>query len=29
MLIEWTDPALDDLEIIRNYISQDSPYYAR
>jgi len=29
MLIEWTDPALDDLEIIRDYIGKDSPYYAR
>ena len=29
MKIEWTDPALDDLEIIRDYISKDSPYYAR
>ncbi len=29
MLIEWTDPALDDLEDIRDYIGKDSPYYAR
>ncbi len=29
MKVEWTDPALDDLEIIRDYISKDSPYYAR
>jgi len=29
MLIEWTDPALDDLEGIRDYIGKDSPYYAR
>jgi len=29
MLIEWTDPALDDLETIRDYIGKDSPYYAR
>ncbi|HED17480.1 MAG TPA: type II toxin-antitoxin system RelE/ParE family toxin [Gammaproteobacteria bacterium] len=29
MLIEWADPALDDLEGIRDYIGKDSPYYAR
>ncbi len=29
MKIEWTEPALDDLETIRDYISKDSPYYAR
>ncbi len=29
MLVEWTDPALDDLEVIRDYIAKDSPYYAR
>ena len=29
MQIEWTDPALEDLEIIRDYIAKDSPYYAR
>ncbi len=29
MLIEWTDPALEDLESIRDYIAKDSPYYAR
>ena len=25
MRVEWTDPALDDLDGIRNYISNDSP----
>lgn len=29
MELEWTDPALDDLEAIRDYIGKDSPYYAR
>ena len=29
MQIEWTDPALEDLENIRDYIAKDSPYYAR
>ncbi len=29
MQVEWTDPALDDLEVIRNYIAKDSPYYVR
>ena len=29
MVIEWTDPALDDLQAIRDYIGRDSPYYAR
>ncbi|MCP4088219.1 MAG: type II toxin-antitoxin system RelE/ParE family toxin [Gammaproteobacteria bacterium] len=29
MLIEWAEPALDDLEVIRDYIAKDSPYYAR
>jgi addiction module RelE/StbE family toxin len=29
MELEWTDPALDDLEVIRDYIGKDSPYYAR
>lgn len=29
MLIEWIDPALDDLETIRDYIGKDSPHYAR
>ncbi len=29
MALEWTEPALDDLEVIRNYIGKDSPYYAR
>lgn len=26
--IEWTEPALVDLEEIRDYISKDSPFYA-
>ena len=29
MGLEWTDPALDALEGIRDYIAKDSPYYAR
>ncbi len=29
MRLEWTDPALDALESIRDYIAKDSPYYAR
>ncbi len=29
MRIEWTEPALDDLETLRDYIGKDSPYYAR
>lgn len=29
MRLDWTDPALDDLEGIRDYIGKDSPYYAR
>lgn len=29
MHLEWTDPALDVLEIIRDYIAKDSPFYAR
>jgi toxin ParE1/3/4 len=28
MRIEWTEPALVDLEVIRNYIAKDSRYYA-
>ena len=28
MKIEWTQPALSDLENIRDYISRDSEYYA-
>jgi len=28
MKIEWTQPALLDLEHIRDYISRDSEYYA-
>jgi len=26
--VEWTEPALLDLEGIRDYISKDSPFYA-
>lgn len=26
--IEWTEPALGDMQGIRDYISKDSPYYA-
>lgn len=29
MRLDWTDPALDDIEGIRDYIGKDSPYYAR
>ena len=29
MELEWTEPALDDLEDIRDHIGKDSPYYAR
>jgi len=29
MRVEWTDPALDALKGIRDYIGRDSPYYAR
>ena len=29
MRVEWTDPALDALEGMRDYIARDSPYYAR
>jgi len=29
MRVEWTAPALDTLEGIRDYIAKDSPYYAR
>lgn len=28
MKIEWTEPALSDLESIREYIGRDSEYYA-
>lgn len=28
MKIEWTEPALSDLESIREYIRKDSEYYA-
>ncbi len=29
MKVEWSEPALDDLENIQRYIAQDSPHYAR
>lgn len=29
MIVEWTEPALDDLEGIRDFIATDSPHYAR
>ena len=29
MIIEWTDPALDDMDNIREYISKDSTFYAK
>lgn len=29
MRLEWTDPALDDLEGIRDFIARDSAFYAR
>ena len=28
MKLEWTEPALSDLESIRDYIKKDSEYYA-
>jgi toxin ParE1/3/4 len=28
MKIEWTQPAVEDLESIRDYIARDSEYYA-
>ncbi len=28
MKIEWTEPAISDLESIREYIAKDSEYYA-
>ncbi len=27
--IRWSDPALDDMEGIRDYIAKDSPFYAK
>jgi len=27
--VDWSNPALDDLDNIVRYISKDSPYYAR
>lgn len=29
MRLEWTEPALDDLEGIRHFIARDSAFYAR
>ncbi|MCK5057639.1 MAG: type II toxin-antitoxin system RelE/ParE family toxin [Candidatus Aminicenantes bacterium] len=29
MEIEWTEPALNDMEEIRDYISRDSKFYAK
>ncbi len=29
MRVEWTEPALEDLAAIRDYIAKDSPHYAR
>ena len=29
MQVKWSDPALDDIEAIKTYISKDSPHYAR
>lgn len=29
MIIEWTAPAFNDMNNIREYISKDSPFYAR
>jgi toxin ParE1/3/4 len=29
MSVNWTQPALDDLTSIKNYIVKDSPFYAR
>jgi len=28
MKIEWTEPAISDLQHIRDYIAKDSEYYA-
>jgi addiction module RelE/StbE family toxin len=28
MKLQWTEPALFDLESIKDYIAKDSPYYA-
>ncbi len=27
--VRWSDPALEDMEDIRDYIAKDSPFYAR
>ena len=27
--VKWTQPALDDLRVIRDYIARDSSYYAQ
>jgi len=29
MQVRWTEPALDDLAAIQNYIAKDSPFYAQ
>lgn len=29
MIVEWTEPALSDLEGIRDFIATDSPHYAQ
>jgi len=29
MRVEWSEPALEDLENLRSYIARDSPAYAR
>ncbi len=29
MRVEWAEPALEDLENLRDYIAKDSPVYAR
>lgn len=28
MRVDWSDPALDDLDDVTRYIAKDSPYYA-
>ncbi|MDI7259342.1 MAG: type II toxin-antitoxin system RelE/ParE family toxin [Thermodesulfobacteriota bacterium] len=28
-MVEWTDPAKQDLKLIHNYIARDSKYYAQ
>ncbi len=29
MPVEWSEPALNDLESIRDFIARDSPFYAQ